>query len=104
MKFLHTADWHVGKVLKGRDRLDEQRAVLAEIAAVAEQHQVDAVLIAGDIYDAAAPSAPAQNLVVKTLLRLRKTGAEVIAIAGNARLAGSLMTRSAANGSPDSSA
>jgi exonuclease SbcD len=83
VKFLHTADWHVGKVLKGRDRLDEQRAVLAEIAAVAEQHQVDAVLIAGDIYDAAAPSAPAQNLVVKTLLRLRKTGAEVIAIAGN---------------------
>ena len=83
MKFLHTADWHVGKVLKGRDRLDEQRAVLAEIATVAEQHQVDAVLIAGDIYDAAAPSAPAQNLVIKTLLRLRKTGAEVIAIAGN---------------------
>jgi exonuclease SbcD len=83
VKFLHTADWHVGKVLKGRDRLDEQRAVLAEIAAVAEQNQVDAVLIAGDIYDAAAPSAQAQNLVVKTLLRLRKTGAEVIAIAGN---------------------
>jgi exonuclease SbcD len=83
VKFLHTADWHVGKVLKGRDRLDEQRAVLAEIAAVAEQHQVDAVLIAGDIYDAAAPSAPAQNLVVKTLLRLRQTGAEVIVIAGN---------------------
>jgi DNA repair protein SbcD/Mre11 len=83
VKFLHTADWHVGKVLKGRDRLDEQRAVLAEIAAVAEQNQVDAVLIAGDVYDAAAPSAQAQNLVVKTLLRLRRTGAEVIVIAGN---------------------
>ena len=51
MKFLHTADWHVGKTLKGRDRLDEQRAVLAEIAAIAEQHQVDAVLVAGDVYD-----------------------------------------------------
>jgi DNA repair protein SbcD/Mre11 len=83
VKFLHTADWHVGKVLKGRDRLDEQRAVLAEIAGVAEQNQVDAVLIAGDVYDAAAPSAQAQNLVVKTLLRLRRTGAEVIVIAGN---------------------
>jgi DNA repair protein SbcD/Mre11 len=83
VKFLHTADWHVGKVLKGRDRLDEQRAVLAEIAAVAEQNQVDAVLVAGDIYDAAAPSAQAQNVVVKTLLRLRRTGAEVIVIAGN---------------------
>jgi DNA repair protein SbcD/Mre11 len=83
VKFLHTADWHVGKVLKGRDRLDEQRAVLAEIVGIAEQNQVDAVLVAGDIYDAAAPSAQAQNLVVKTLLRLRQTGAEVIAIAGN---------------------
>ena len=83
MKFLHTADWHVGKTLKGRDRLDEQREVLAEIAGLAEQHQVDAVLVAGDVYDSAVPSAPAQSLVVKTLLRLRQAGAEVIAIAGN---------------------
>jgi DNA repair protein SbcD/Mre11 len=83
VKFLHTADWHVGKVLKGRDRLDEQRAVLAEIAAAAEANEVDAVLVAGDVYDAAAPSAQAQNLVVKTLLRLRRSGAEVIVIAGN---------------------
>jgi exonuclease SbcD len=35
LKFLHTADWHVGKTLKGRDRLEEQRAVLAEIAGIA---------------------------------------------------------------------
>ena len=83
MRFMHTADWHVGKVLKGRDRLDEQRAVLAEIAGIAEQSEVDAVLIAGDIYEHAAPSAAAQNLVIQTLLRLRRAGAEVIAIAGN---------------------
>jgi DNA repair protein SbcD/Mre11 len=83
MKFLHTADWHVGKTLKGRDRLDEQRAVLAEIVSIAEQHQVDAVLIAGDVYESAAPPAAAQHLVVQTLLRLRQAGAEVIAIAGN---------------------
>jgi DNA repair protein SbcD/Mre11 len=83
MRFMHTADWHVGKVLKGRDRLDEQRQVLAEIAAVAEQNQVDAVLVAGDVYDTGAPSAPAQKLVIQTLLRLRRTGAEVIVIAGN---------------------
>ena len=83
MRFMHTADWHVGKVLKGRDRLDEQRDVLAEIALIAEQNQVDAVLVAGDVYDAAAPSAAAQKLVIQTLLRLRRTGAEVIVIAGN---------------------
>jgi len=83
MKFLHTSDWHVGKTLKGRDRLDEQRAVLAEIASIAEQHQVDAVLVAGDVYESAAPSAAAQQLVIQTLLRLRRAGAEVIVIAGN---------------------
>ena len=83
MKFLHTADWHVGKTLKGRDRLDEQRAVLQEIAAVAEANQVDAVLVAGDVYDLSAPSAAAQQLVIGTLLRMRQAGAEVIVIAGN---------------------
>jgi exonuclease SbcD len=83
MLFLHTADWHVGKTLKGRDRLDEQRAVLAEIVGLAEAHQVDAVLVAGDVYDLSAPSAAAQQLVVQTLLRLARTGAQVIVIAGN---------------------
>ena len=80
---MHTADWHVGKTLKGRDRLDEQRAVLAEIAQVAEANQVDAVLVAGDVYESSAPSAQAQHLVVQTLLRLRQAGAEVVVIAGN---------------------
>ena len=80
---MHTADWHVGKTLKGRDRLDEQRAVLAEIAQVAEANQVDAVLVAGDVYESSAPSAQAQHLVVQTLLRLRQAGAEVLVIAGN---------------------
>jgi exonuclease SbcD len=83
MKFLHTSDWHVGKTLKGRDRLDEQRAVLGEIAAIAERHQVDAVLVAGDVYESGAPSAPAQQLVNQTLLRLRQAGAQVIVISGN---------------------
>jgi exonuclease SbcD len=83
MKFLHTSDWHVGKTLKGHDRLDEQRAVLSEITQIAEEHQVDAVLVAGDVYESWAPSAPAQHLVVQTLLRLRQVGAEVIVIAGN---------------------
>jgi exonuclease SbcD len=83
VKFLHTADWHVGKTLKGRDRLEEQRAVLAEIAAIAEASEVDAVLVAGDVYDLSAPSAAAQQIVVQALLRMRRAGAEVIVIAGN---------------------
>jgi DNA repair protein SbcD/Mre11 len=83
VKFLHTSDWHVGKTLKGASRLDEQEAVLTEITGLAQQHQVDAVLIAGDLYDAAAPSADAQRILVKTLLALADTGARVVAMAGN---------------------
>jgi DNA repair protein SbcD/Mre11 len=83
VKFLHTADWHVGKTLKGRDRLEEQKAVLAEIADIAEANEVDVVLVAGDVYDSTAPSARAQEVVVQTLLRMRRAGAEVIVIAGN---------------------
>src|SRR4051812_12864722 len=83
MKFLHTSDWHIGKTLKGRSRLEEQKDVLKEIVDIASRETVDAVLIAGDLYETSAPSAQAQQLVVHTLIELRKTGAEVIAMAGN---------------------
>ncbi|HEY1967856.1 MAG TPA: exonuclease SbcCD subunit D [Pseudonocardia sp.] len=83
MRFLHTSDWHVGKTLKGRSRLDEQQEVLAEIVRITREEQPDAVLIAGDLYDSAAPGARAQRLVVGALLALARTGAQVVAIAGN---------------------
>jgi DNA repair protein SbcD/Mre11 len=83
VRFLHTSDWHVGKVLKGHDRLPEQQAVLGEIVRIAREQQVDAVLVAGDLYETATPNPAAQQLVVRTLLALRDTGAEVVAIAGN---------------------
>ncbi|HET6259012.1 MAG TPA: exonuclease subunit SbcD, partial [Pseudonocardia sp.] len=63
MRLLHTSDWHVGKTLKGHSRLDEQEQVLREIVGIAREHEVDAVLVAGDLYDTAAPSAQAQQLV-----------------------------------------
>jgi len=83
MRFLHTADWHVGKTLKGRSRLAEQEQVLREIVTIARAHEVDAVLVAGDLYDTAAPTADAQKLVNRTLLGLAQDGVEVVAIAGN---------------------
>jgi exonuclease SbcD len=75
MRLLHTADWHVGKTLKGVSRLDEQEQVLREVVRVAREQEVDAVLVAGDLYDSAAPSAAAQRLVVRTLTALAGTGA-----------------------------
>jgi exonuclease SbcD len=83
MKILHTSDWHVGKVLKGRDRYDEHVAVLRSIVQAARDEDVDLVLIAGDLFETAAPAAKAQGLVMRTLLALREDGRQVVAIAGN---------------------
>lgn len=83
MKVLHTSDWHVGKVLKGQHRHEEHAAVLAEIVEVARAEQPDLVLVAGDLFDSAAPAPGATRLVTGALSALRGTGAEVVAIAGN---------------------
>jgi exonuclease SbcD len=83
LKILHTSDWHVGKVLKGRDRHDEHAAALGSLSSIARDSDVDLVLIAGDLFETAAPSARSQALVIQTLLALRQDGRQVVVIAGN---------------------
>jgi exonuclease SbcD len=83
MKILHTSDWHVGKVLKGRDRTDEHEAVLRSIIQIARTEDVDLVLIAGDLFETSVPNPKAQGLVMRALLALREDGRQVVAIAGN---------------------
>lgn len=82
MRFLHTADWHVGKTLRGRSRADEHRAVLGEIAAIADERAVDAVLVAGDLFETAAPSPESEEIVYQALLALSKAR-PVVVVAGN---------------------
>ncbi|MGH3760756.1 exonuclease SbcCD subunit D [Actinophytocola sp.] len=87
MRILHTADWHVGKVLKNQPRLDEQRAVLADLVRIAGEEDVDLVVVAGDLFETSAPTPQAQSLVMKTLMALRggagADGRQVVALAGN---------------------
>lgn len=83
MKILHTSDWHVGKVLKGQSRAEEQKAVLAGVIEVARREAPDLIIIAGDLYDTAAPTPEATRLVTRALTALRRTGADVVAIGGN---------------------
>ncbi|HET8661348.1 MAG TPA: exonuclease SbcCD subunit D [Micromonosporaceae bacterium] len=83
MKILHTSDWHVGKVLKGYPRTDEHKAVLAEVVGIARAERPDLVLVAGDLFDTAAPTPEAKRIVTRALSALRGTGAEVVAIGGN---------------------
>ncbi|PRD47698.1 metallophosphoesterase family protein [Sphingobacterium haloxyli] len=84
MKILHTSDWHLGKRLDYFSRLEEQRAVLAEICEIADAERVDAVIVAGDLFDTFNPPVEAVELLYKTLRRLSHEGRRpVIAIAGN---------------------
>jgi exonuclease SbcD len=83
MRLLHTSDWHLGRSFHGESLLAEQAAVLARIVDLARDGEVDAVLIAGDLYDRAIPPAEAVELFNDTLAQLRGVGAAVVAIAGN---------------------
>ncbi|WFB66782.1 exonuclease subunit SbcD [Chryseobacterium sp. WX] len=84
MKILHTADWHLGKRLDRFSRLEEQILVMNEIVQIADEQNVDMVLIAGDLFDNFNPGVEAAELFYKTLKRLSLNGKRpVIAISGN---------------------
>jgi len=83
MRILHTSDWHVGKVLKGRTRHEEHIRVLGQVVEIAQAERPDLVIVAGDLYDTAAPTADSTRVVTRALSALRRTGAEVVAIGGN---------------------
>jgi exonuclease SbcD len=83
MRFLHTADWHVGKPLRGRSRADEHARALDEVARIAIEGQVDAVLVAGDVFDSTAPPPEAEKLVYDFLARMLAERIACVVIAGN---------------------
>jgi exonuclease SbcD len=84
MRLLHTADWHLGKKLGTFSRIEEQVQVLEEIVDIVEANEVDAVLVAGDIFDSANPPTEALELFYSTVKRLSDEGRRlVVAIAGN---------------------
>ncbi|QYK07778.1 exonuclease SbcCD subunit D [Shewanella mangrovisoli] len=84
MRFIHTSDWHIGRQLHNQSLLEDQAYVLDQIGALAKQHSVDAVIIAGDIYDRSIPPASAVALLDEVLNRLiTELGVQVLMIAGN---------------------
>jgi exonuclease SbcD len=82
VKLLHTSDWHVGRAIRGRSRVEEHRAVLEEIAAIGATHEVDLILVAGDLFDVATPTPEAERIVYRALLDLADQ-APVVIVAGN---------------------
>lgn len=83
MKFLHTADLHIGKKIFEYSLLEDQRYILNQILEIAEKEKADALLIAGDVYDRAIPSTEAVSLLDDFLTKLNRAKIPVVMISGN---------------------
>ncbi|HEY8019658.1 MAG TPA: exonuclease SbcCD subunit D [Thermoanaerobaculia bacterium] len=83
MKIVHTSDWHVGRRWKGLQRLDELEAVLEHLATFIEERSIDLVLHTGDVFESRNPPAEAERLVNRFLVRVGRSGAHMLVIAGN---------------------
>ncbi|PTQ90919.1 exodeoxyribonuclease I subunit D [Nitrosomonas nitrosa] len=84
MKLLHTSDWHIGRTLYGRKRYEEFEVFLAWLAETIQQNKIDALLVAGDVFDTSAPSNRAQELYYRFLCRVAASSCRhVVIVAGN---------------------
>ena len=92
MRFIHTSDWHLGQTLKGFDRYAEHQVFLDWLLDTLAETDADALLIAGDIFDQANPSAEAQSQYYRFLTgaRRRRPDLDIVVIAGNHDSAGRL--------------
>ena len=84
MRVLHTSDWHIGRTLYGRKRYEEFEAFLTWLAETIQQNEIDALLVAGDVFDTSAPSNRAQELYYRFLCRVAASSCRhVVVVAGN---------------------
>ena len=83
MKIVHTSDWHIGRRWKGIQRFDELEAVLDHLAVFIEKQSIDLVLHSGDVFESRNPPAEAEQLVNRFLVRVGRSGAKMLVIAGN---------------------
>ncbi len=83
MRILHTSDWHLGRSFHRVGLLEAQAAVLDHLVEVVRSEQVDAVVVAGDVYDRALPGVEVVALLDEALARLAATGAAIVLSSGN---------------------
>ncbi|WP_455716954.1 exonuclease SbcCD subunit D [Anaerosporobacter sp.] len=83
MKFIHTADLHIGKVVNEFSMLEEQKHVLSQILTIVKEEKADGLILAGDIYDRSVPSAEAVLVLDQFLSEATKLGIQIFMISGN---------------------
>ncbi|AYM94913.1 exonuclease subunit SbcD [Acidovorax sp. 1608163] len=83
MRILHTSDWHLGQHFMGKSRQAEHQALIDWLLVQVDAHAVDAVLIAGDIFDTGAPPSYARELYSHLVVRLHRAGVALLLLGGN---------------------
>lgn len=83
MRIVHTSDWHAGRIWKSRNRLEELRAVLDNLATFIERERIDLVLMSGDVFDSTSPPAEAERAVSEFFMRLGRAKVPSVVVAGN---------------------
>jgi len=92
IRILHTGDWHVGQTLRGFPRDYEHRKVFERLTAIVTEREIDALIVAGDVFDSQNPSGEAQQLFYDTLVSLSRARPRmtIVIVAGNHDSAGRL--------------
>jgi exonuclease SbcD len=83
MRILHTSDWHLGQNFYSKSRAAEHDAFLTWLLARAQEHEVDAIIVAGDIFDTGSPPSYARELYNRFVVQLQQTGCRLVVLAGN---------------------
>ncbi|WP_272679490.1 exonuclease subunit SbcD [Providencia sp. PROV032] len=83
MRIIHTSDWHLGQYFFTKSRAPEHQHFLNWLVEQVELHQVDAVIVAGDIFDTGSPPSYARELYNKFIVDLQKTGCQLVILSGN---------------------
>ncbi|GGB44415.1 nuclease SbcCD subunit D [Oceanisphaera marina] len=83
MRILHTSDWHLGQHFMGKTRFEEHQAFLRWLVEQVHTHEIDAVLVAGDVFDTGTPPSYARELYNGFIVELQQTGAQLVILGGN---------------------
>ncbi|WP_373386103.1 exonuclease subunit SbcD [Raoultella ornithinolytica] len=83
MRIIHTSDWHLGQNFYSKSRAAEHSAFLDWLLTSAQVHEVDAIIVAGDIFDTGSPPSYARELYNRFVVQLQQTGCQLVVLAGN---------------------
>ncbi|MCW6567611.1 exonuclease subunit SbcD [Yersinia ruckeri] len=83
MRIIHTSDWHLGQYFFTKSRAPEHQAFLHWLIQQIEEHQVDALIVAGDIFDTGSPPSYARELYNRFIVALQRTGCQLVVLGGN---------------------